>query len=151
MDQRSRPESSNSAQMRMTPTSSSNSSSAHLPGRRAPSASGGASLLQERLRERKVESARQSRRRSVDLSDGDRGVQSSPVKGSGRESVSNGVAVGKGMGVKQIEEVCYLVLGFGSFANYWCCSKFLHCINRISTSSWNYIIVANGRKLWSDN
>lgn len=118
--QRSRPESSNSANTRMTPTSS-NSSSAHLPARnagningtRAPS-SGGASLLHERLRERKVESARQSRRRSLDLSsNGEKGVQSSPVKASGgrgeeRRPSASGIAAGKGvgMGVKQIEEVC---------------------------------------------
>jgi hypothetical protein len=94
----------------MTPASSS-SSAAHLPNRtqgtsaRAPS--GGASLLQERLRERKVESARQSRRRSVDVTE--RGVQSSPVKAnSGREErrpSSSGIVAGKGMGVKQIEDV----------------------------------------------
>ena len=115
--QRSRPESSNSANTRMTPTSS-NSSSAHLPARsagtngtRAPT-SGGASLLQERLRERKVESARQSRRRSIDLSNGEKGVQSSPVKGSAgrgeeRRSSVGGVTAGKGgMGIKQMEEVC---------------------------------------------
>ncbi|TVY85221.1 hypothetical protein LSUE1_G000362 [Lachnellula suecica] len=110
-----RPESSNSANTRMTPTSSTNSSSAHLPARlatntgtRAPS-TGGASLLHERLRERKVESARHSRRRSIDLgTSGERGVQSSPVKAPGgreeyRPSTSS-VPAGKGMGVKQIEE-----------------------------------------------
>jgi len=63
----------------------------------------GASLLQERLRERKVESARQSRRRSVDLG-GERGVQSSPVKAKEERRPSSSGA-GKGMGVKQIEEV----------------------------------------------
>lgn len=92
----------------MTPTSS-NSSAAHLPARsqnpstRAPS--GGASLLQERLRERKVESARQSRRKSIDM-DAERGVQSSPVRArEERRPSSSGIAAGKGMGVKQIEEV----------------------------------------------
>jgi hypothetical protein len=93
----------------MTP-SSSNSSSANLPrsntGARAGS---GASLLQERLRERKVESARQSRRRSVDLGARDREIQSSPVKAKmereERRPSSSGVTPGKGMGVKQIEEV----------------------------------------------
>ncbi|KAE9365705.1 hypothetical protein N431DRAFT_352554 [Stipitochalara longipes BDJ] len=92
----------------MTPTSS-NSSAAHLPARsqnsstRAPS--GGASLLQERLRERKVESARQSRRRSIDM-DAERGVQSSPVRGprEERRPSSSGIVAAKGMGVKQIEE-----------------------------------------------
>lgn len=90
----------------MTPTSS-NSSAAHLPARslnptpRAPS--GGASLLQERLRERKVESARQTRRRSVDL-DNERGVQSSPVRGTREERRPSSSGMGKGMGVKQIEE-----------------------------------------------
>lgn len=102
-----RPESSASSHTRMTPTSS-NSSAAHLPARslnptqRAPS--GGASLLQERLRERKVESARQTRRRSVDL-DNERGVQSSPVRGTREERRPSSSGMGKGMGVKQIEEV----------------------------------------------
>ena len=94
----------------MTPSSSTNSSTAHLPrsnvGARATS---GASLLQERLRERKVESAQQSRRRSVDLDAGQRGVQSSPVKAlmsrEERRPNSSGVTAAKGMGVKQIEEV----------------------------------------------
>ena len=112
-----RPESSASTHSyninRMTPTSS-NSSAAHLPARRegrTPSA--GASLLQERLRDRKVESARQSRRRSVDM-DAERGIQSSPIRQSSvREerrpsSSSNGAkGMGMGMGVKQIEEVRY--------------------------------------------
>jgi hypothetical protein len=112
-----RPESSASSHTRMTPTSS-NSSAAHLPARsqnpstRAPS--GGASLLQERLRERKVESARQSRRRSIDM-DNERGVQSSPVRGAREERrpSSSGIAAGKGMGVKQIEEVSLFVLSLG--------------------------------------
>ncbi|PBP23439.1 hypothetical protein BUE80_DR005564 [Diplocarpon rosae] len=91
----------------MTP-SSSNSSTAHLPQRvqdlshsaRGVSASG--SLLQDRLRERKVESARQ-RGRSVDLAE--RTVQSSPTKGrEERRPSSSGVGPGKGMGVKQMEE-----------------------------------------------
>jgi hypothetical protein len=108
-----RPESSASSNTRMTPASS-NSSAAHLPARphdlivRAPS--GGASLLQERLRERKVESARESRRRSVDMTE--RAVQSSPVRtSSGRDErrpSSSGILAGKGMGVKQIEEVSRL-------------------------------------------
>jgi len=111
---RNRPPSSNSAHTRMTPTSS-NSSSAHLPARasqnngtaRGPSSStGGASLLHERLRERKVESARQSRRRSVDLSTTEMGPQSSPTKGPISRSGTN--AAGKGMGVKQVEEVGYM-------------------------------------------
>jgi hypothetical protein len=99
----------------MTP-SSSNSSSANLPrsnlgtGARAAS---GASLLQERLRERKTESARQSRTRSVDL--GRERVLSSPVKEKlareeRRPSSSMGVSNGKGMGVKQIEEVSMRLL-----------------------------------------
>jgi hypothetical protein len=108
-----RPESSTSSHTRMTPTSS-NSSAAHLPTRsqnssaRAPS--GGASLLQERLRERKVESARQSRRRSIDMG-AEKGPQSSPVRGGGnreeRRPSSSGIIAGKGMGVKQIEEVSW--------------------------------------------
>lgn len=103
----------------MTPSSSTNSSSAHLPrsntGVRAGS---GASLLQDRLRERKVESARQGRRRSVDLGAGEREVQSSPVKAimarEERRPSSSGVTAGKGMGVKQIEEVSTGVGGLGS-------------------------------------
>jgi hypothetical protein len=100
----------------MTPQSSSNNSSAavNIPprpntGRAAP----GASLLQERLRERKVESARQSRRRSVDMG-GERGVQSSPIKASAsarEERRPSSSGPGKGMGVKQIEEVGY---------TWWC-------------------------------
>ncbi|PBP15886.1 hypothetical protein BUE80_DR013281, partial [Diplocarpon rosae] len=102
-----RPESSASSITRMTP-SSSNSSTAHLPQRvqdlshsaRGVSAAG--SLLQDRLRERKVESARQ-RGRSVDLAE--RTVQSSPTKGrEERRPSSSGVGPGKGMGVKQMEE-----------------------------------------------
>ena len=108
---RARPGSSSSKETRMTPTSS-NSSSAHLPranvGARPPS---GASLLQERLRERKVESARQSRRESVDMGAGEREAQGSPVKlvmaRDERRPSSSGVAAGKGMGVKQIEEVSF--------------------------------------------
>jgi len=125
---RTRPESSASSHIgRMTP-SSSNSSAANLGSLRngntnsnasARGSTGGASLLQERLRERKVESARQSRRRSVDMSAaGDRGVQSSPVKASLREErrpSSGGMGSGKGLGVKQIEEVCLFrkVLEYG--------------------------------------
>ena len=57
------------------------------------------------MRERKVESARQSRRRSIDM-DAERGVQSSPVRArEERRPSSSGIAAGKGMGVKQIEEV----------------------------------------------
>ncbi|CAL3971154.1 unnamed protein product, partial [Diplocarpon coronariae] len=91
----------------MTP-SSSNSSNAHLPQRvqdlshpaRGLSMSG--SLLQDRLRERKSESARQ-RGRSVDLVE--RVVQSSPTKGrEERRPSSSGLGKGMGMGVKQMEE-----------------------------------------------
>ncbi|KAF4627051.1 hypothetical protein G7Y89_g11100 [Cudoniella acicularis] len=108
----SRPDSSASSHTRMTPTSSSNSSSAHLPPRtnsfNSPRLStGGANLLHERLRERKVESARQMRRGSMDLSSlADRGIQSSPVKAHmAREERRPSSGGGKGMGVKQIEEV----------------------------------------------
>ncbi|KAI9046804.1 hypothetical protein LZ554_008885 [Drepanopeziza brunnea f. sp. 'monogermtubi'] len=93
----------------MTP-SSSNSSTAHLPQRVQDLSARGVSgsLLQDRLRERKVESARQSstRRRSVDPS-AERGVQSSPTKGKeDHRPSSSGIAPGKGMGmgVKQAEE-----------------------------------------------
>jgi hypothetical protein len=104
----SRPDSSSSRDTRMTPASS-NGSSAHLPtrinpingGRTTPST--GASLLQERLRERKVESARANRHGSVDLGHlRDREVQSSPVAREEKRSSSGG---GKGMGVKGMEEV----------------------------------------------
>ncbi|KAF8849662.1 hypothetical protein BDZ45DRAFT_227084 [Acephala macrosclerotiorum] len=103
-----RPESSASSHTRMTP-SSSNSSSTNLPRNNNMNGRGssGVSLLQERLRERKVESARQNRRRSVDLSGtvNMRDVQSSPVKATMmREETrpsSCGVSNG-GMGVKQI-------------------------------------------------
>ncbi|CZR58272.1 uncharacterized protein PAC_08163 [Phialocephala subalpina] len=102
-----RPESSASSHTRMTP-SSSNSSSIHLPkNNTGAKGSSGVSLLQERLRERKVESARQNRRRSVDLSTSVnvRDVQSSPVKATmmrdERRPSSSGVRDG-GMGVKQI-------------------------------------------------
>jgi hypothetical protein len=53
------------------------------------------------LRERKVESAK-ARRRSVDL--GEKMEQSSPLKGRDERRPSSSGA-GKGMGVKQIEEV----------------------------------------------
>jgi len=63
--------------------------------------SSGATLLQERLRERKVESARSARRASLDMN-GESTVPSSPMTATGdrRPSSSN-----KAMGVKQIEEV----------------------------------------------
>ncbi|TAQ86302.1 hypothetical protein B7494_g5372 [Chlorociboria aeruginascens] len=109
-----RPESSSSSNTRMTPqTSSNNSSSAHLP-RSNLNTSAGASLLQERLRERKVESARLQRRGSVDTtSNGARDAQSSPVTANHnhtreeRRPSSSGVGAApskKGMGVKQMEE-----------------------------------------------
>jgi hypothetical protein len=57
-----------------------------------------------------VEAARQGRRRSVDFSAGmERAVQSSPVKAAReldqRRPSSGGISSGRGMGVKQIEEV----------------------------------------------
>lgn len=53
-----------------------------------------------------MESARQ-RRRSIDLTE--RGVQSSPVKGTreDRRPSSSGIVPGKNMGVKQIEDVSW--------------------------------------------
>src|ERR1700760_585543 len=92
-----RPESAASSRTqtsRMTPTSS-NNSSANLPFRGAS----GASLLQERLRERKV------RRGSIDLSD--RGAQSSPVRASYGKDERRPSSSGKGMGVKQMEDVSW--------------------------------------------
>ena len=103
-----RPGSSSSNHTKKTPSSSgasiiSGTSSTPRANRTAGSGSGsiggGNSLLQERLRERKVESSRSS-------IIGERGVQSSPVRGNTREErrPSSGVS-GKAMGVKQIEEV----------------------------------------------
>jgi hypothetical protein len=57
-------------------------------------------LLQERLRERKGESL--ARRRSVDT--GEKTLPSSPLKGKEERRPSSS-GTGKGMGVKQIEEV----------------------------------------------
>ena len=106
---RNRPESGSSRSTAMTP-SSINGPSAHLPRSNNPARTGSvASLLQERLRERKVESARQSRRRSVDLDNGERYSKSSPVKANmvreEKRPSSSGLIPSKAMGVKQIEEV----------------------------------------------
>ena len=64
----------------------------------------GASLLQERLRERKVESARSARRASLDLG-GESTIPSSPMAVTGEKKAGSG---SKAMGVKQIEEVSSL-------------------------------------------
>ncbi|CAG8983352.1 hypothetical protein HYALB_00000519 [Hymenoscyphus albidus] len=103
-----RPESSSSNHTRMTPASSSNGSSAHLPTRMNPNSSGrttpsgGASLLQERLRDRKVEASRSLRRGSVDSHHlRDREVQSSPITREDKRPSSGGV---KALGVKSMEE-----------------------------------------------
>lgn len=101
-----RPESSTSSQTRMTPSSSNNSSSVNLPRNHSLSSSRGASgtsLLQERLRERKGESIL-ARRRSIDI--GDKTLPSSPLK-SKEERRPSSSGAGKGMGVKQMEEVSY--------------------------------------------
>jgi hypothetical protein len=58
-------------------------------------------LLQERLRERKGESL-MARRRSIDI--GEKTLPSSPLKGKEERRPSSS-GTGKGMGVKQIEEV----------------------------------------------
>ena len=64
------------------------------------------SLLQERLRERKTESARQSRSLSVDLdSTGDRTAHNSPARTLNREDRPNSGSISKALGVKQVEEV----------------------------------------------
>jgi hypothetical protein len=87
----------------MTPTSSSNSSSVNLPRNPSSRGTSGPSLLQERLRERKVESAK-ARRDSVGTPA--RSTQSSPLKGrEERRPSSSGAGKGLSMGVKQIEEV----------------------------------------------
>ena len=97
----SRPESRGSNNTRMTSTTSDGSAD-HLPQRTHVS-----TLLQDRLRERKSESARHSRRVSVDMeSTSDRAAQSSPLKSLAREErrpSSSGIS--KTLGVKQIEEV----------------------------------------------
>lgn len=104
-----RPESSASSQTRMTPSSSNNSSSVNLPRNQSFSrGASGTSLLQERLRERKGESIA-SRRRSVDV--GERMVSSSPLKSKDERRPSSS-GTGKGMGIKQMEEVSYRPLGF---------------------------------------
>lgn len=101
----------------MAPTPRDYSSAQHSRSTAPPTprdSSGGASLLQERLRERKVESARQDRRRSVDMAGGHPQIQSSPVNGSRRREErrpsSSGVTTSKGMGVKQIEDVSSYLL-----------------------------------------
>ncbi|PQE25998.1 serine threonine kinase domain protein [Rutstroemia sp. NJR-2017a BBW] len=103
---------------RMTPTlssTSSNGSSGHLPLHSGSNnaQSGGASLLQERLRERRGRDMRMSADlgRDVDLR---REIHSSPSRGSkiGRDErrpSSSGVSqpIKKPMGVKQMEEVSF--------------------------------------------
>lgn len=99
-----RPESSASSQTRMTPSSSNNSSSVNLPRNHSLSrGASGTSLLQERLRERKGENM-MIRRRSIDI--GEKTLPSSPLKGKEERRPSSS-GTGKGMGVKQIEEVGY--------------------------------------------
>lgn len=88
----------------MTPSSSNNSSSVNLPRNQSLSrGASGTSLLQERLRERKGESMSQ-RRGSIDV--GEKTPLSSPIKGKEERRPSSSGA-GKGMGLKQIEEVSY--------------------------------------------
>lgn len=101
-----RPESSASSQTKMTPSSSNNSSSVNLPRNQSLSRGApGASLLQERLRERKGENL--ARRGSIDTTE--RTLPSSPLKGKEERRPSSS-GTGKGMGVKQIEEVRHLLL-----------------------------------------
>lgn len=141
---RSRPESSSSTTTKMTPpttTISSSNGSIHHVSTRGNNARGssGTSLLQERLRERKVESAKANKRKSMDMS-GDRGgIQSSPIKGSRereeRRPSSSGVGAAKGMGVKQIEDVSFRVFeGLGSYGDYLLTynSKYPHFTSRTS-------------------
>ncbi|KAH8819921.1 hypothetical protein F5884DRAFT_658308, partial [Xylogone sp. PMI_703] len=101
----------------MTPqTSSTNSSTVNLPSRsenhnaRRDSGGPGASLLHERIRERKVESARR-RSKMQEEAMALREAQSSPVRGTrgNDEARPNSGGTGsssskKGMGVKQMEE-----------------------------------------------
>lgn len=90
-----RPSSSSSTHTRKAP-----SSSGHSATSSTPRASKGTSLLQERLRERKIEGAKSG------SASADRSIQSSPVRGNMRDERKSSLGgVGKGMGVKQIEEV----------------------------------------------
>jgi hypothetical protein len=114
---------------RMTPTlssTSSNGSSGHLPLHSGSNnaQSGGASLLQERLRERRGRDMRMSADfgRDVDLR---REIHSSPSRGSkiGRDErrpSSSGVSqpIKKPMGVKQMEEVSGYFLGVYKITMY---------------------------------
>lgn len=115
---RLRPESGSSSNTTRMATAANAASSANSSGQNLPSprlqgtasrnAGGTASLLQERLRERKVETAR-ARRGSADYTAaGPRGgIQSSPIRGADSENnrpSSSGVG-GKPMGVKQIDHV----------------------------------------------
>jgi hypothetical protein len=101
----------------MTPSSSNNSSSVNLPRNRSLSrGTSGTSLLQERLRERKGESI-MARRRSVDI--GDKTLPSSPMNGKEERRPSSS-GTGKGMGVKQIEEVSYTLLRAASMGANFC-------------------------------
>lgn len=113
-----RPESSASNQTRNTLSSSGVSVAGSSQNGQTPRAGSGkgASLLQERLRERKVESARAASMSSGGGSSVDvRGIQSSPIKGSNsredKRPGSSGVGQSsKGMGVKQMEDVSCLFL-----------------------------------------
>jgi hypothetical protein len=140
-----RPESSASSMTRMTPTSS-NSSTTNLP-RNTGARGTGNSLLQERLRERKVESARHNRRRSIDMAS-NRDVQSSPVKGTmmreDRRPSSCGIS--NTMGAKQIEDVSTVFGGCGWLLTIL--SKFRLYTSRISILSSSFIIVDNDRRNW---
>ncbi|RDW64970.1 hypothetical protein BP6252_10621 [Coleophoma cylindrospora] len=109
-----RPESSCSRDTKMTPSNSSNASTvATLPPRHTQKGRqpGGASMLQERLRDRKVESARHQRQNVGLHGLDDRGIQSSPIKARHtREerrpsSSGNGMTPSaKNMGAKHIED-----------------------------------------------
>jgi hypothetical protein len=114
---------------RMTPTlssTSSNESSGHLPLHSGSNnaQSGGASLLQERLRERRGRDMMMSGDfgRDTDLR---REIHSSPTRGSktGRDErrpSSGGVnqPIKKPMGVKQMEEVSCYLMGLCKIAMY---------------------------------
>lgn len=72
----------------------------------------GAGLLQERIRERKVETARKERRGSMDLTANmERGSHSSPAKIADHRLLSSGGLNGRGMGVKHVEEVSHICIG----------------------------------------
>lgn len=84
----------------MTPPQSSSNSTASSSRPSTGAIAPGASLLQQRIQERKGESRRQSLRASIGAAGVDRGPNSPAMVNGERRPSSSG-----GMGVKQVEEV----------------------------------------------